>query len=81
VLGELNVDELAAALSHLPAEIDLYKRFKAKIDFSVLDPLPANPVAKLIDVMASTPSKAGEGNKTTSVSLTQGLESIGKKPV
>src|SRR5439155_4721036 len=34
---------------------------------------------KLIDVTAITPTKAGEGKTTTSVSLTQGLGHIGKR--
>ena len=75
------VDELAADLGLLPEEVDLYGRFKAKIDLSVLDRLAANPDAKLIDVTAITPTKAGEGKTTTSVSLTQGLGHIGKEPV
>jgi formate--tetrahydrofolate ligase len=75
------VDELAAELGLLPEEVDLYGRFKAKIDLSVLDRLAANPAGKLIDVTAITPTKAGEGKTTTSVSLTQGLGHIGKEPV
>ena len=75
------VDELAVALGLLPEEVDLYGRFKAKIDLSVLERLAVNPDAKLIDVTAITPTKAGEGKTTTSVSLTQGLGHIGKDPV
>src|SRR5438093_5516366 len=75
------IDELAAELGLLPEDVDLYGRFKAKIDLSVLDRLAANPDAKLIDVTAITPTKAGEGKTTTSVSLTQGLGHIGKRPV
>src|SRR5204863_702226 len=65
----------------LPEEVDLYGRFKAKIDLSVLDRLAGNPGGKLIDVTAITPTKAGEGKTTTAVSLTQGLGHIGKDPV
>src|SRR5204863_140596 len=65
----------------LPEEVDLYGRFKAKIDLSVLDRLAGNPGGKLIDVTAITPTKAGEGKTTTAVSLTQGLGHIGKEPV
>ena len=36
---------------------------------------------KLVCVTAITPTKAGEGKTTTSVSLTQGLGHIGRKPV
>src|SRR5438874_2909266 len=73
------IDELAAELGLLDEDVDLYGRFKAKIDLSVLDRLAANPDAKLIDVTAITPTKAGEGKTTTSVSLTQGLGHIGKQ--
>jgi formate--tetrahydrofolate ligase len=75
------IDELAASVGLHPEEVDLYGRFKAKIDLSVLDRLAASPDAKLIDVTAITPTKAGEGKTTTSVSLTQGLGHIGKEPV
>src|SRR5438067_2758081 len=75
------IDELATDLGLLPEEIELYGRFKAKVDLSVLDRLAAKPDAKLIDVTAITPTKAGEGKTTTSVSLTQGLGHIGKDPV
>jgi formate--tetrahydrofolate ligase len=75
------IDELATELGLLPEEVDLYGRFKAKISLSVLDRLAANPDAKLIDVTAVTPTKAGEGKTTTSVSLTEGLGHIGKEPV
>ncbi len=75
------IDELAADAGLEPDEIELYGRYKAKIDLSVLDRLAARPDAKLIDVTAITPTKAGEGKTTTSVSLTQGLGAIGKRPV
>ncbi len=75
------IDELAAGLGLLPEEVDLYGRFKAKIDLSVLDRLAASPAGKLINVTAITPTSAGEGKTTTAVSLTQGLGHIGKDPV
>jgi formyltetrahydrofolate synthetase len=75
------VDELAADVGLLPEEVDLYGKYKAKIDLSVLDRLAGRADAKLIDVTAITPTKAGEGKTTTSVSLTQGLGHIGKDPV
>src|SRR5881227_1354584 len=75
------IGEIAAAAGLLPEEIEPYGRYKAKIDLGVLDRLAGNPDAKLIDVTAITPTKAGEGKTTTSVSLTQGLGHIGKEPV
>jgi formate--tetrahydrofolate ligase len=64
-----------------PDEFDLYGRYKAKVDLSVLERLSGKADAKLVCVSAITPTKAGEGKTTTSVSLTQGLGKIGKKPV
>jgi formate--tetrahydrofolate ligase len=75
------IADVAADAGLLPDEVELYGRYKAKIDLSVLDRLADRPEGKLIDVTAVTPTKAGEGKTTTSVSLTQGLGHIGKSPV
>ena len=64
-----------------PDEIETYGRYKAKVDLSVLERLSDRPDAKLINVTAITPTPAGEGKTTTSVSLTQGLGVLGRKPV
>src|SRR5437879_4850359 len=73
--------EIAAPAGRLPDEIEPYGRYKAKIDLGVLDRLAGKADGKLIDMTAITPTKAGEGKTTTSVSLTQGLGHIGKSPV
>jgi formate--tetrahydrofolate ligase len=73
------IQEIAAAVGLEPDEVEPYGRYKAKIDLSVLDRLASRPDGKLIDVTAITPTKAGEGKTTTSVSLTQGLGHIGKQ--
>src|SRR5918912_408594 len=75
------IAEIAADAGLEPDEVELYGRYKAKIDLSVLDRLAARPDAKLICVTAITPTKAGDGKTTTSVSLTEGLGHIGKDPV
>jgi formate--tetrahydrofolate ligase len=62
-----------------PDEYDLYGKYKAKVGLDVLERLKDVPDGKLICVTAITPTKAGEGKTTTSVSLTQGLGHIGKK--
>jgi formate--tetrahydrofolate ligase len=74
------IAEIAAEAGLEPDEVEPYGRYKAKIDLSVLDRLAAKPDAKLVCVTAITPTKAGEGKTTTSVSLTQGLGQIGKRP-
>ena len=75
------ITEIAEALGLSEDEYDPYGRYKAKVSLSVLDRLADRPDGKLIDVTAITPTKAGEGKTTTSVSLTQGLGHIGKNPV
>jgi formate--tetrahydrofolate ligase len=75
------IAEIAEAAGLLADEIEPYGRYKAKIDLSVIERLAGRPDAKLIDVTAITPTKAGEGKTTTSVSLTQGLGHIGRSPV
>jgi formate--tetrahydrofolate ligase len=60
-------------------EYDLYGKYKAKVSLDVLERLKDTADGKLICVTAITPTKAGEGKTTTSVSLTQGLGHIGKK--
>ena len=75
------ISEIAEAAGLLPDEIEPYGRYKAKIDLGVLERLAGKADGKLIDVTAITPTKAGEGKTTTSVSLTQGLGFIGKNPV
>ena len=75
------ITEIAAAAGLEPGELDLYGTYKAKVSLSVLDRLADRPDAKLVCVTAITPTKFGEGKTTTSVSLTQGLGAIGRKPV
>jgi formate--tetrahydrofolate ligase len=73
------IAEIAEEAGLEPDEYDLYGKYKAKVDLGVLDRLRTTPDAKLICVTAITPTKAGEGKTTTSVSLTQGLGHIGKR--
>jgi formate--tetrahydrofolate ligase len=75
------ITEIAAGAGLEPDELDLYGTYKAKVSLSVLDRLAEKPDAKLVCVTAITPTKFGEGKTTTSVSLTQGLGAIGRKPV
>jgi formyltetrahydrofolate synthetase len=75
------IEEIAGEAGILPEELELYGRYKGKVDLSVLDRLAAREDAKLIDVTAVTPTPQGEGKTTTSVSLTQGLGHIGHRSV
>src|SRR5829696_1258131 len=75
------IEDVAALAGLESDEVEPYGRTKAKIDLSVLERLRDAADGKLICVTAITPTKAGEGKTTTSVSLTQGLGHIGRKPI
>ncbi len=75
------VTEIAEAAGIETAELERYGEYRAKVDLSILDRLAGAPDGKLIIITAITPTKAGEGKTTTSVSLTQGLGRIGKDVV
>ena len=72
------ITDIAAAAGILPEELEPFGRFRAKVALSTLDRLKDRPDGKLIITTAITPTKAGEGKTTTSISLTQGLGKIGK---
>jgi formyltetrahydrofolate synthetase len=73
------IAEIAEELGLQTDEYDLYGKYKAKVDLSVVERLADQPDGKLVCVTAITPTKAGEGKTTTSVSLTQGLGHIGRR--
>jgi formyltetrahydrofolate synthetase len=72
------ITEVAADAGILVDELEQYGRYKGKVALSTLDRLSDRPDGKLIITTAITPTKAGEGKTTTSISLTQGLGKIGK---
>jgi len=75
------IADVAAEVGIEPDELELYGRYKAKVDLSILERLADRPDGKLINVTAITPTPAGEGKTTTSVSLTQGFGKIGRRAI
>ena len=75
------IAEIAAGAGLEPDEIEFYGSYKAKVNLSALDKRASVADGKLVCVTAITPTRAGEGKTTTSVSLTQGLGHIGRRPV
>jgi formate--tetrahydrofolate ligase len=73
------IADIARTAGLSPDELELYGRYRAKVELSVLDRLTDGPDGHLVITTAITPTKAGEGKTTTSVSLTQGLGKIGKR--
>jgi len=75
------IADVAADYDIEPDELDLYGRYKAKVDLSILERLADRPDAKLVNVTAITPTPAGEGKTTTSVALTQGFGKLGRRAI
>jgi formate--tetrahydrofolate ligase len=75
------IGDVAAAAGIEPDEIEPYGRYRAKISLSILERLRDRPDGKLIITTAITPTKAGEGKTTTSISLTQGLGRLGRNVI
>ena len=60
--------------------IELYGKYKAKIDYNILkEERKDGKKAKLILVTAINPTPAGEGKTTTTIGLSDGLAKIGKR--
>jgi len=73
------IENIAAGLGLEKDEIELYGKYKAKINLDVLDKLKSKPTGKYIDVTAITPTPLGEGKTVTTIGLSLGLNKIGKK--
>ena len=72
------IAEIAARAGIEPDELEPYGAHRAKVSLNILDRLEDRPDGKLVITTAITPTKAGEGKTTTSISLTEGLGAIGK---
>ena len=75
------ITEIAASAGIPDDVLEPFGRHRAKVELSILDRLAERPDGKLIITTAITPTKAGEGKTTTSISLTQGMGKIGKDVV
>ena len=64
---------------NLEENIELYGKYKAKINFNEIE--EKEKKAKLILVTAMTPTKMGEGKTTMSIGIADGLSYIGKKTI
>ncbi|QZY54234.1 formate--tetrahydrofolate ligase [Crassaminicella profunda] len=75
------IAEIAKEWDILEDELELYGKYKAKINLDIFDRLKDQPDGKLILVTAINPTSAGEGKSTTGVGLGQALNQIGKRAV
>ena len=75
------IDEIALELGLYEDDIELYGKYKAKIDNYVYDKNKNKKNGKLILVTAISPTPLGEGKTTMSIALADGLRKIGKKAI
>ncbi len=69
----LPITQIADEVGLLPAEMDMFGPYKAKVHLSVRERLADQPNGKYILVTAITPTPLGEGKTTTTVGLSQAL--------
>ena len=73
------ITDVAHGLGLEDYELELYGRYKAKIDLSVLERLKTRPSGKMISVTAINPTPLGEGKTVTAIGLGQALGRLGYK--
>lgn len=73
------ISEIANTLGLSDDDVELYGKYKAKINFKKLK--DKQKKAKLILVTAITPTPAGEGKTTTTIGLADALNKLGKNTV
>ena len=77
----LPISEIASKLGIEDVELELYGRYKAKINDSFLKRTESRKNGKLILVTAINPTPAGEGKTTTTVGLGMAMNKIGKNAI
>ncbi len=73
--------EIAKEMGLEEDEIELYGKYKAKVNLEVKERLKDRPNGKYVVVTAITPTPLGEGKTVTTIGLGQALNRIGKKTV
>ena len=77
----LPIKDIATKLDITDDELELYGKYKAKINDEFLARTKDKPDGKLILVTAINPTPAGEGKTTTSVGLGMAMSKIGKNAI
>ena len=75
------IEEIAKMLNLTDEDYEVYGKYKAKIELSILNKLKEKKDGKLILVTAITPTPAGEGKSTVTIGLAQSLNKIGKSTI
>ena len=77
----LPIVEIAKTPDVKDDELELYGKYKAKINDEFLKRMSTKPDGKLILVTAINPTPAGEGKTTTTVGLGMAMKKIGKDAI
>ena len=75
------IEKIAEKWNLTDDDYEVYGKYKAKIELSLLNKLKDKKDGKLVLVTAITPTPAGEGKSTVTIGLTQGLNKIGVNAV
>ena len=73
-----NISEIAASAGIDEKYVEMYGKYKAKIDYNLLKDKADTPDGKLVLVTAISPTPAGEGKTTTTVGLADALHRMSK---
>ena len=78
----IHIREVAAKIGLSEDDIELYGKYKAKVDYNLMDTKPGSgKKAKLILTTAINPTPAGEGKTTVTVGVGDALAKLGKNVV
>ncbi|HMM40624.1 MAG TPA: formate--tetrahydrofolate ligase [Thermomicrobiales bacterium] len=75
------ITEIADDLGIHDDDLELYGRFKAKINLSALERPTERPLGKYVVCTAITPTPLGEGKTTTTVGLGQAMAHVGANAI
>lgn len=75
-----DIREIAAKIGLTENDIDLYGKYKAKVDYNLLKK-DTGKKAKLILTTAINPTPAGEGKTTTTIGTADALSRLGKSTI
>lgn len=72
------IEKIAQKINLESNHLELYGKYKAKIDFETLEKSQEGSTGKLILVTAINPTPAGEGKSTVTIGLADALSRLGK---
>ncbi len=75
------IQNIAESIGVTEDDLELYGKYKAKINLNIMKKLKDKKNGKLVLVTAINPTPLGEGKTTIAIGLADGLKKIGEKPV